>query len=176
MLIFLVFFEFFTYIVKPVQDCQVFHSTFQFLSSLKITISVEVANSVSFFANGLHQVFYHLTYLHVYLPTVVDINLFKCLPENEARFQKLVLKVRPEIFFTDVSPILLFRHIANIPEQLFFISPPKNTQPTPRYFSHKSLKSIHPLHQPSSPTNILLRSQIAKLPYYMDRFFCYKAV
>ena len=113
--------EFLTYIVKPVQDCQVFHSTFQFLSSLKITISVEVANSVGFLDNGLHQVVYQITYLHVYLPTVVDINLFKCLPENEARFQKLVLKVRPEIFFTDVSPILLFSPIANIPEQLFFV-------------------------------------------------------
>ena len=124
-------------------------------------------------------------YLHVYLPTVVDINLFKCIPENEARFQELVLKVRPEIFFTDVSPILLFSPIANIPEQLFFclggccflLILQKITQPTPRYLFlvAKSLKSIHPLHQPSSPTNILLRSQKAKLPYYIDRLFLLKS-
>ena len=78
---------------------------------------VEVANSDGFLDNGLHQVVYRIMYLHVYLPTVVDINLFKCIPENEALFQKLVLKVRPEIFFTDVSPILLFSPIANIAEQ-----------------------------------------------------------
>ena len=111
--------EFLTYIVKPVQDGQVFHSHFQFLSSLRRTLSVEVANFLGFLDNGLHQVVYQITYLHVYLPTVVDINLFKCIPENEARFQELVLKVRPEIFFTDVSPILLFSPIAIIPEQLF---------------------------------------------------------
>ena len=79
--------EFLTYIVKPVQDGQVFHSHFQFLPSLRRTMFVEVANFVGFLDNGLHQVVYQITYLHVYRPTVVDINLFKCIPENEARFQ-----------------------------------------------------------------------------------------
>ena len=101
------------------------------------------------------------------------------------RFFSLMPSLRPEIFFTDVSPILLVSPIANIPEQLFFclggccflLILQKITQPTPRYLFlvAKSLKSIHPLHQPSSPTNILLRSQKAKLPYYIDRLFLLKS-
>ena len=49
---------------------------------------------LGFLDNGLHQVVYQITYLHVYLPTVVDIDLFKRIPENEARFQKLVFQVQ----------------------------------------------------------------------------------